>query len=69
MDKEHPVAWRWRTLPQFSEEPEDQEWALSPTKPIFLNPHHHEVDPLYSEKEHPDGPWVNISALSNGERA
>ena len=43
-----PVAWRWRTLPKFSEDAADQEWELTPTAPSFINPHHHEVEPLYT---------------------
>jgi hypothetical protein len=42
-----PVAWQWRTLPKFSEDAADQEWSLTLTAPDFINPHHHEVEPLY----------------------
>ncbi|MCS3690984.1 hypothetical protein ABIF26_006485 [Bradyrhizobium elkanii] len=49
MSKENLATWRWRTLPQFSEDPEDQEWSFSPTRPIFINPHHHEVELLTSD--------------------
>lgn len=43
-----PVAWRWRTLPKWSEVPEDQEWQAILSEPDFINPHHHEVEPLYA---------------------
>jgi hypothetical protein len=46
-----PVAWRWRTLPAFRERDDNGEWSLTNTAPStedFINPHHHEVEPLYA---------------------
>jgi len=46
-----PVAWRWRTLPQFSEVDDDGKWQLAETAPTFINPHHHVVEPLFAPPE------------------
>lgn len=54
---EAAVAWRWRTLPQFSEDAADQEWQLVADTPDFINPHHHEVQPLYAIP-HGDAVWA-----------
>ena len=45
-----PIAWRWRTRPEFSESAEDQIWLTASTEPKFINPHHHEVEPLYARE-------------------
>ncbi len=61
-----PVAWRWRTLPKFSEDAADRQWQLTPTAPNFINPHHHEVEPLFaSPPEQPaaDQEWRSIDTI------
>lgn len=60
-----PVAWRWRTLPQWSETAADQEWQLLDKKPVasdFMNFHHHEFEALYTHHA-PDAEIV--AALSD----
>ena len=45
-----PVAWRWRTLPQWREADDDEEWqflTVEPKASDFMNFHHHEFEPLY----------------------
>jgi hypothetical protein len=45
------VAWRWRTLPRYRESGDDGGWTLLERQPAasdFMNPHHHEIEPLYA---------------------
>ena len=46
-----PLAWRWRTLPRYRETGEDDSWALTEKQPKFINPHHHEVEPLFASPD------------------
>jgi hypothetical protein len=54
-----PVAWRWRTLPRFREDGDIGEWSWEETAPDFMNPHHHEVEPLYADLPSSPAPTVS----------